>query len=207
MDRGPLIFLGVLMTFVSSWLMLVFAPFLQLNFLGQASDEATGDTYPPPIVGMLATGRDVYQANGCMYCHSQQVRPKGFGADIDRGWGGPLSRRTVARDYLHDNPIMLGTMRTGPDLANIGARQPSALWHHEHLFDPAHITPGSIMPPYQFLYRKQKVVGYPSADALKNLPEGAVEEGYEIVPTPEAKALVLYLQSLDKSFPLEEADQ
>ena len=79
-----------------------------------------------------------------MYCHSQQIRSEKFGnwwdengqmktgADIKRGWG---LRRNVSRDYLHDRPTMLGTMRTGPDLANVGSRY-SETWHHNHNFNP-----------------------------------------------------------------------
>jgi cytochrome c oxidase cbb3-type subunit 2 len=50
------------------------------------------------------------------------VRSSAFGADIARNWG---QRRSVARDYIFDRPHLMGTMRTGPDLANIGARQPT----------------------------------------------------------------------------------
>ncbi len=203
MDRGPTIFLGVFLTFAAAWLGLVAIPYLEFHPLQPAEDEASQAVYPRPTSGLAVLGRKVYQANGCIYCHSQQVRGDGFGADLDRGWG---SRRTVARDYLYDDPILLGTMRTGPDLTNIGSRQPSETWHHLHLYNPRITSPGSTMPTFGFLYKKQKFIGQPSVDAL-NLPdEWAVEEGYEVVPTREAKALVAYLLSLDRTFPLEEAE-
>ena len=108
---------------------------------------------------------------------------EGFGGDFERGWG---PRRTVARDYLGDRRVMLGTMRTGPDLANIGVRQPSSQWHHLHLYNPRITSPGSIMPRFAFLYETRKIVGQPSTDALE-LPEAfAVEAGYEVVPTRKA---------------------
>ncbi len=119
MKHGPFIFLGVLFTFASSWLALVFTPYVQLEFLQPVEDPDTRDVYPVSLAGLAADGEGVYARNGCIYCHSQQVRPEGFGADFERGWG---PRRTVARDYLYDRRVMLGTMRTGPDLANIGAR-------------------------------------------------------------------------------------
>jgi len=50
-------------------------------------------------------------------------------------------------------------MRTGPDLRNIGARQPSPDWHYLHLFDPQITSPGSIMAPFGFLYEYRAVVG------------------------------------------------
>ena len=93
-------------------------------------------------------GREVYIANGCVYCHTQQPRPKGFAPDFDRGWG----RATVAGDYAYDAPHLLGTMRTGPDLMNIGARQPSEQWHLGHLYQPRAYVPGSIMPSYPYLF-------------------------------------------------------
>jgi cytochrome c oxidase cbb3-type subunit II len=93
-------------------------------------------------------GRQVYIANGCVYCHSQQPRAKAYAPDFSRGWG----RVTVAGDYAHDDPHLLGTMRTGPDLMNIGARQPSEAWHLGHLYQPRAFVPGSIMPSYPYLF-------------------------------------------------------
>ncbi len=199
MRHGPFIFLGVLLSFASSWLVLVFTPYIQLQFLQPIRDAETGVEYPVPVEGEAGEGEMVYAANGCLYCHSQQVRAEGFGADFQRGWG---PRRTVARDYLGDRRVMLGTMRTGPDLANIGVRQPSAQWHHLHLYNPRITSPGSIMPSFSFLYRKQKIVGQPSADALDFPGDFAVQPGHEVVPTEEARALVDYLLQLDRSQPL-----
>ena len=88
-------------------------------------------------------GREVYIANGCVYCHTQQPRPKGFAPDFDRGWG----RATVAGDYAYDAPHLLGTMRTGPDLMNIGARQPSEQWHLGHLYQPRAYVPAASCRP------------------------------------------------------------
>ena len=202
MNHAPTIFLGVLLTFTSAWLGLVFAPYAQLRDLSPTAEEGA-DPYPVPLTGRALEGRRVYQANGCLYCHSQQVRREGFGSDVARGWG---PRQTVARDYLYDHPHLLGTMRTGPDLANIGARQPSAKWHHLHLYEPRITSPGSLMPTFSYLYETRKVVGQPSHEAL-DLPEGwQVPRGYEVVPTDEALALVAYLQSLDHTAPLKEAE-
>jgi cytochrome c oxidase cbb3-type subunit 2 len=202
MDRGMVVFLGCLLTFTSSWLGLVLAPLFQINKQEQFVDEQAGAAagYPRPLGGSAARGMRIFQANGCMYCHSQQVRAEGFGnnADIQRGWG---TRRNVPRDYMYDNPVMLGTMRTGPDLANVGVRGYYADWHHKHLYNPRMMVPGSIMPPFKFLYEKRKIVGEPSADALILTGDWAadVEPGYEIVPTGDAKDLVAYLLSLDRT--------
>jgi len=162
-------------------------------------DEITGETFPPSMSGIAAEGQRVYGANGCVYCHSQQVRPKGYGSDIERGWG---SRRTVSRDYINDEVVLLGNMRTSQDLANIGVRQPSAEWHYLHLYDPQSMVPGSLMPPSRFLFKKQKIKEGPSEDAI---PVEGIKEGYEVVPTEDAKHLVAYLLSLNESYSLPEA--
>jgi cytochrome c oxidase cbb3-type subunit 2 len=141
----------------------------------------------------------VYQANGCLYCHSQQVRSEKFGnwwedgemktgADIKRGWG---VRRTVSRDYIYDRPTMLGTMRTGPDLANVGSRY-AAPWQHNHMFNPRAVNSWSIMPSFAFLYTREKVVGgQKSAKALRLGREWTVDPGYRWRPTDRQWAEIL----------------
>jgi cytochrome c oxidase cbb3-type subunit 2 len=96
-------------------------------------------------------------------------------------------------------------MRTGPDLSNIGRRQSSADWHHRHLYNPQAVSPGSVMAPFRFLYRLQKIAGERSAEALKLEGAEMPPPGWEVVPTPDAKALVAYLLSLDRSYALPEA--
>ena len=80
----------------------------------------------------------------------------------------------------------------------------SAAWHHKHLYSPRSITLDSNMPAYRFLYEKRRISGELSADALKLTGKDAPPEGWEIVPTYEAKCLVAYLMSLDQSHPLKE---
>jgi cytochrome c oxidase cbb3-type subunit II len=202
MNYGPLLFLGAFLTIASSWCGLVLLPQIQLGRQEPVRIEETGQLYPQPRSGLAMQGLEVYKANGCIYCHSQQVRTEGFGADIARNWG---QRRTVSRDYLYDKPIMLGTMRTGPDLTNIGLRQSSATWHLQHLYNPQTTSKGSIMPPFGFLFEKRPVGSRPSPDAVSLPKEFAPAPGYEVVPTPEAKALVEYLLSLKANAPLPEA--
>jgi len=116
-----------------------------------------------------------------------------LGPDIARQWG---TRRTVAADYLYDQPIQVGNSRLGPDLSNIGARMPDANWQLLHLYDPRTVVPGSIMPAYRYLFETRMIGRHPAPDALK-LPEPfAPKAGFEVVPTPEVLELVAYLQSL-----------
>lgn len=113
------LFLGVFGTFAFSWLGLTVIPNIQIGALNPQMDEEGTDIYPMPKSGMAERGRRVYAANGCVYCHSQQVRPDYAAADIDRKWG---ARRSAPRDYLFDQPVLLGQERMGPDLSNVGKR-------------------------------------------------------------------------------------
>jgi cbb3-type cytochrome oxidase cytochrome c subunit len=111
------IFLGIFGIFAFSWLGMTVVPNLQIGSLNPQTDEDGGDAYPVPPSGMVARGAHVYAANGCVYCHSQQVRPEYGGSDIERHWG---DRRSAPRDYIFEPIVFLGKMRIGPDLANVG---------------------------------------------------------------------------------------
>ena len=203
MNKLPLFVIGVLFTFAFSWLGLVVYPFIELGHMVPAPDEDTGGYFPPTLSGSAIAGQRVYAANGCLYCHSQQVRPASLSTDIAKDLG---PRRTVARDYLRDRTVFLGTMRTGPDLANIGVRKTDPNWLHRHLYDPRSVTPWSIMPSYRYLYKMQEIQGQPSGNALQELTgPHAPQPGYEVVPTDDANALVAYLLSLKRNYPLPEA--
>ena len=152
-----------------------------------------------PYTPQELAGRRQYIANGCVYCHSQQPRDPAQAPDGQRGWGRP----SVASDYYHDSPHLLGTMRTGPDLLNIGARQPSRDWQLGHLYQPRAYTPGSTMPAYPFLFE----VRHPSAvgkdEVAITLPEAyRPPGGYVVVARQEALDLVAYLLALDRTYPI-----
>jgi len=116
------LFLGIFGTFAFSWTGLTLIPNWQIGHLDPQSDEEQTDIYPQPKSGMAQRGRKIYAANGCVYCHSQQVRADYAASDIDRKWG---TRRSAPRDYIFERPAFLGKMRLGPDLSNIGKRAPS----------------------------------------------------------------------------------
>jgi cytochrome c oxidase cbb3-type subunit II len=244
MDRGMVIVVGALLTFTSSWLGVVAFPFWQLTDEQPFTKSPGEDSYPRPLSDKAMAGMKVYQANGCLYCHSQQIRSERFGnwwedgemktgADIKRGWG---TRRTVSRDYIYDRPVLLGTTRTGPDLANVGSRKYSESWHHNHLFNPRSINSWSIMPSFAFLYSRERITGGRRSERALKLgrkwtinpgyqwrpsgPEGssspisrdlrldAEEEDYQVVPTHDGENLVAYLMELRKAeTPLPEAKE
>src|SRR6266478_4424967 len=297
------LFLGIFGTLAFSWVGLTVIPNWQIGHLNPQSDEEGTDIYPMPQSGMAARGGRVYAANGCIYCHSQQVRADYAAADVERKWG---DRRSAPRDYIFERPVFLGKMRMGQDLSNIGARAPaepaspapagaaapqaspsggtspaasaapqggapaafpaapggspaaspssptpkapapaskaplsspspsaianaspatspspaagapwpvqtageppmySPAWHHVHLYSPRSITVDSNMPSYRFLYQTRRINNTPSDEGLKFSGSEAPPEGWEIIPTYDAKCLVAYLISLNQSHPLKE---
>lgn len=293
MNYGPLVFLAAFFALANSWCGFVLTPQLQIGHLQQTNMVGgAGLAYPTARPGLAGQGLEVYRANGCAYCHSQQVGqtgsvldialmdagtnqaatiaallklaesvtnqpsaltiltplapggsndtsaaildglPKAFfrsttreaanvaaktlnstsakpqlwvvpvGPDLTRGWG---RRRTVAEDYLYDAPVMPGSQRVGPDLANVGTRLPDANWHLLHLYAPRIEAKASTMPPYRFLFEKRKIGRHPSPDALSLPGDLAPGPGHEIVPKPAAKALAAYLLSLRADAPLFDA--
>lgn len=199
MNHGPLIFLGLFFTMAWSWYGFVFTPQAQMGGKAPETNAVTGEIYPNPRLGFARAGADVYRANGCVVCHTQQVRPKGGANDIEQGLG---LRYTVAEDFLHDEIPALGNLRIGPDLSNVGLRRRDAAWQLRHLYNPKIEEPNSTMPPYPFLFEKQRAGRVPSPDALALTGKYAPPAGYEIVPTPAAVALVDYLLSLKTDKPL-----
>ncbi len=212
MKNFPLFFCGIFFTLAFSWAGLVLIGHNQLGSLTTTTERIDGETggpvkgnplYPVSSAGMAMQGKQVYMSMGCFNCHTQQVRRQGLGADYERGWG---DRQTVARDYIREERVLLGSYRIGPDLRDVGSRLPESEWHHLHLYNPQITSEGSIMPPFGFLYETRKIKEeIPSPKAL-NLPEEYLApEGHEVVPTRRAEALVAYLMSLRLDYSLPEA--
>ena len=290
MNYGPLVFLAAFFALASSWCGFVLTPQLQIGRLQQTNTVSSAAvTYPVARPGLARQGLEVYRANGCAYCHSQQVGqngtvleialtdagtnqattiaallslaqakdnepavwmalpaselrgsnlgatnllsglPKAFlrgsnpvaaraavkalnstsakaqlwivpvGPDLARGWG---KRRTVAEDFLFDSPVMPGSQRVGPDLADLGTRLPDVQWHLLHLYAPQLVVKDSTMPSYRFLFEKRAIERGPSSEALALSGKLAPPPGYEVVPKPAAKALAAYLVSLHADAPL-----
>ena len=277
MNYGPLVFLAAFFALSASWFGFVLKPQIQLGRELPATNIVNkAEMYPQGRPGVALQGLDVYRANGCAYCHSQQVRQSGtvcdvilsepgtnnakllkaisdmkeqmhlpldetaakepftglpkpmlrgvtkheadlglkalsdagakvglwvqpVGPDIARGWG---KRRTVAEDFLYDSPVLLGSVRIGPDLADVGARLSDANWHLRHLYSPQLEVKGSTMPPFRFLFETRRMEKSRSPEALDLPNELAPPPGYEVVPTRDAKRLVAYLISLRADAPI-----
>jgi len=176
--------------------------FAALTFLVAVAPAIRNQDNNRPLPGAAALsadavkGKAIYIANGCVACHTQQVR----NVDMDRIWG---TRPSLAADYagLHRTDIwrntatLMGTERTGPDLTDIGNRQPSKDWNLVHLYNPRIVVRESIMPAYPWLFtRKQEP---DSSDVVVNVPAAYLKGGEgKIVATKDALYLIAYLQSL-----------
>jgi len=194
MKNGFTLFLGLFIALALAWAGIVLGSNGQLGHLTPYFDENEGKAFPERLPGVAARGQLVYDDLGCAACHTQQVRRPDFGADKARGWG---DRQSVARDYVSQARVQLGSSRIGPDLANFGARPLSV--------DAARLTQYLYeqhggMPSYRFLFEERKILGQRSDYALKDAPAG-----YEVVPTPRAMALIAYLQSLNNVYEYPEA--
>jgi cytochrome c oxidase cbb3-type subunit II len=139
-----------------------------------------------PLTALQSEGREVYVANGCSYCHTQQVRP----LNEDKIFGRP----SAAGDFKYQTPELLGSERTGPDLTNIGVRQPSSTWQYIHLYNPRAVVPQSIMPSFGWLF--DVAPHAPAGVTAVPLPKAYAPAGGVVVPTHRAEALIAYLASL-----------
>ncbi len=113
-------------------------------------------------------GRQVYVAEGCIHCHSQYSRP---GSGDEAIWGpAPNTDKT-----LHQQPVLIGNRRQGPDLTNIGARRSEA-WLKAHFMDPRALFRDSTMPSYAHLFHDGR-----GDDLVRYLRECGIETMQELM--------------------------
>ena len=142
-----------------------------------------------PYTPLELHGRDIYIREGCNNCHSQMVRP--FRSETVR-YKGEYSK---AGEFVYDHPFLWGSKRTGPDLHRVGGLY-NNVWHFNHMLDPTSTSPGSIMPPYPWLYRQQIDPGL-TAGKIKALRTVGVpyEEGYEEVANNDLKEQAMAIKN------------
>ncbi|MFL0161872.1 cytochrome-c oxidase, cbb3-type subunit I [Aquirufa salirivi] len=166
-----------------------------------------------PYTSLELEGRDIYIREGCVNCHTQLVRP--FRSETERY--GEFSK---SGEFVYDHPFLWGSKRTGPDLHREGGKYPDS-WHYHHMREPASMSPGSIMPAYDWLYDQRlntsqtqaklqamKTLGVPYDDvqiknAVKDLEAQSkeiqarlAEEKIKVSADKEIIALIAYLQRL-----------
>ena len=171
--------------FALSWVVAL-GPAIQLR----EETRATIATMQPSDPA-IQRGKAVYLAEGCGYCHSQFVR--GTFVDV------PYGRAHTAADYAGQNPPVPGTQRTGPDLSNVGNRQPSWMWNFMHLYNPRSMVPESIMPSFPWMFDvmpAEEAAGHEFALYAAAFQPEFLEEGMVAVPKQSTVDLVTYLRSL-----------
>ena len=166
-----------------------------------------------PYTSLELEGRDIYIREGCVGCHSQLVRP--FRSETERY--GEFSK---SGEFVYDHPFLWGSKRTGPDLHREGGKYPDS-WHYHHMREPQSMSPGSIMPAYDWLYEQtlstsqtqaklnaMKKLGVPYTDAeianavadlntqSKAIQARLAEEKIKVSADKEIIAMIAYLQRL-----------
>ena len=152
-----------------------------------------------PLTSSQTAGKNIFIANGCVACHTQQVR----NVDMDKMWG---NRPGIAADYAgnkrtdfwRNTATLMGTERTGPDLTNVGVRQGSLAWNLLHLYQPRAVVEQSIMPAYPWLFKEVYSV---NKDDVEVVVPDKYRKGIKgkIIASQEALDLVAYLQSLKQT--------
>ncbi len=162
-------------------------------FFQHSTTEPTEGVEPYEPLHLI--GRDVYIREGCVSCHSQQIRM--LSSEVQRY--GPYS---LAGESVYDYPFLWGSKRTGPDLARVGGRY-SDDWHRAHLRDPRIVVRESNMPAYPWLQhtsvenenvqtrmRALRKLGVPYSDEqIDKAPE-------QLEGKTEEDAIIAYLQGL-----------
>ncbi len=185
--------IGLMIIF--SILVVIFAGLVQIVPLFFQHSTTTPAPGIKPYDSLSLIGRDLYIREGCVGCHSQQIRM--LRAEVQRY--GPYS---VAGESVFDHPFLWGSKRTGPDLSRVGARY-SDEWHRIHLRNPRDVVPESNMPGYPWLAQRTveglnvqermkalRFVGVPYSDAeIEAAPQA-------LIGKTEEDAMVAYLQGL-----------
>ncbi len=196
-ENHKLLFSVVFFGFIALSILIAIIPAIEVN----SNDPMCGvNTLTPAEF----RGLNTYVSEGCLYCHTQQVRP----LQLDKVFGRPSSPLDYSYltplDQIRMTPAVLGSERTGPDLSNIGNRQPSEIWHHIHLYNPRSVVKSSIMQAYPWLYEIKE--NPDSNDLVIPVPGEYAPKNGKVVATQKAKDLVAYLLFL-KQKPIEGISQ
>lgn len=177
-----------------------------------------------PYTPLELAGRDIFVKEGCYTCHSQQVRQ--MVAEKLR-YGEPSS----AAESIYNRPFQWGSRRIGPDLARVGGKYPD-MWHYRHMWNPREVVAQSIMPPYEWLFKKKvdfdilpkklrimKSLGVPYTDEdIATAKQSAKTQAQEIakglkqsgakgqIKDKEIMALIAYLQRLGTDIKKEKSE-
>jgi cytochrome c oxidase cbb3-type subunit 2 len=175
-----------------------FFGFIGLAFLVGIGPAIWVQNHTEPLPGsappthLETEGLKVYVSEGCVYCHTQQVRP----LEMDNVWGRPSAPGDYAyvrpTGFFHPYaPAVLGSERTGPDLSNVGARQASDVWQYMHLYNPRSVVEGSVMPAFPWLFDVKAEAA--EGETVVPVPVAFAPAHGVVVPNARGRALVAYL--------------
>ena len=172
LERKPLLFLALSLVVILIGGMVEMMPTFTIK------SNIPTITSVKPYSPLELQGRDLYIREGCVNCHSQMIRP--FRSETER-----YGEYSKAGEFVYDHPFLWGSKRTGPDLQREGGKYGNA-WHYNHLFDPQTMSPGSIMPPYEWLIDQQldTTTTRSKITAMRSLGV-PYETGYELLANAE----------------------
>ncbi|HEX3889417.1 MAG TPA: cbb3-type cytochrome c oxidase subunit II [Verrucomicrobiae bacterium] len=115
MKNGLSVFLAAFIALGASWCGFVLAPMLQLGTAKQTTVLNSGDTYPVQRTGDATLGLQVYRANGCAACHTEQIQQDGVIFDVVLTGAG---KNPAAVSNLISTLKLTGLTKEAADSAN-----------------------------------------------------------------------------------------
>src|SRR5215471_5926654 len=82
MKTGFSVFLAAFVALGASWFGFVNGPIRQLGGAKETTVLQSGDKWPQQRTGDATLGLQVYRANGCVACHTEQIRQTGAMSEI-----------------------------------------------------------------------------------------------------------------------------
>lgn len=156
----------------------------------------------PELTAIELKGLNTFVSENCMACHTQQVR----NIEMDKVWG---ERPSMPSDYFYSkqrlgfwqqSASLLGSERTGPDLTNVGKRQPGKEWHLLHFYNPRIVVQESVMPAYSWLYTEKNESEITKEDVVVPVPAKYLKnKNKKIVATDAVLHLIAYIQTLKQA--------
>ncbi|MGZ3944122.1 MAG: cytochrome-c oxidase, cbb3-type subunit I [Mucilaginibacter sp.] len=207
LERKPIMFMVVALVVI------LIGTFIELMPTLTISSNIPTIASVKPYTPLELQGRDLYIREGCVNCHSQTIRP--FRSETER-----YGEYSKAGEFVYDHPFLWGSKRTGPDLQREGGKYGNS-WHYSHLMDPRLMSPGSIMPQYDWLITQkldtsttgakiramQKLgVPYPKGfdkianqdldKQAKGIADNLAKDRIKVKSNKEIVAIIAYLQRL-----------
>jgi cytochrome c oxidase cbb3-type subunit II len=128
---------------------------------------------------LIAMGEDIFRAEGCWYCHTDQTRTLVQDTVLNGSEEYPAPPSS-ANEYVFQRVTFPGTRRIGPDLSRVGIKRASRDWHMSHFFSPKTESKGSVMPAFKHFF--------------DNDPTGSARNPYGI-PNYRFEAVFQYLMT------------